>query len=138
MTCTTAVFSLMLGATALSCAALYFFYKNIVEGFKLKINAFNKALSSLENDKFTLKAKSETHYLESVNQTVEIEKLNEEILTLRNALVRLENDNRLLMREYATLENQRTVINVQRAPYTGQVANYNGQRTTENGQLSIS
>ncbi len=111
MTCTTAVFTLMSGATCLGCAALYFHYSRVVENFKVKMNSFNLALSSLQEERHSLIKKNEIRYLENASQTVEIEKLNEEIVFLRTSLERLENDNRLLMREYSSLETQRTVFN---------------------------
>jgi chromosome segregation ATPase len=136
MTCSTAVFSLMLGATALSCAALYYYFKNIVDSFKLKIKTFNTALASSQEERHSLKLKNDNIYLENVAQTVEIEKLNEELLTLKNSLMQMERDNRYLMREYSTLENQRTVFNVRRVPYNGQISSTNGHGITENGQFS--
>ena len=120
----------MLGATALSCAALYFYYKEIIETFRVKISSFNTALANLQDERHNLKMKNETQYLDNVTQTVEIEKLNEEIAFLKKSLVRLENDNRVLMREYSALENKRTVFTVQRA-------NYNGQLSLENGQRAV-
>jgi predicted nucleic acid-binding Zn-ribbon protein len=118
----------MLGATALSCAALYFYYKEIVDTFKVKVSSFNTALANLQGERHNLKLKNETQYLDNVTQTVEIEKLSEEIAFLKKSLVRLENDNRLLMREYSNLENKRTVFTVQRASYNGQMSPENGQR----------
>jgi septal ring factor EnvC (AmiA/AmiB activator) len=136
MTCSTAVFSLMMGATALSCAALYYYFKNITDSFKVKIKTFNTALANSQEERHSLKQKNENIYLENVAQTVEIEKLNEELLTLKNSLMQMEKDNRYLMREYSTLENQRTVFSVQRAPYNGQIPSANGQINMENGQFS--
>lgn len=117
MSCTTAVFTLMSVATALGCAALYFYYTQIVNNLKAKINTFNMALTNLQEERHILKTKNETLYLETATQTVDIEKLNEEVTFLRTSLERLENDNRLLMREYSAV--------------------FNGQRTISNGQWTM-
>ena len=104
MSCTTAVFTLMMGAIGLSCTALYFHFKNITEELKLKINTFNTALSNLQGERHNLMAKSDNMYLENASQTVENERLSEEITLLKSSLERLETDNRLILREYKKIE----------------------------------
>ena len=104
MSCTTAVFTLMAGATTLGCAALYFHYQNITTSLKLKSNSLNSALSNLQEERYNLIVKNENLHLENVSQTVENERLNDDILRFRVSLERMENDNRLLLWEYKKLE----------------------------------
>lgn len=105
MTCTTAVFTLMMGAIVLACAALYTYFNNLVAHFKAKLDSLNTALTSLQEERGVLIHKTEHLFLENATQSNEIERLNTEAHHHKQMIERLENDNRHLMGEYLILDN---------------------------------
>ena len=107
MTCTTAVFTLMMGAAILACAALFSYFMNNVGVLKNKMSSLNSALTAVQEEKSQLIAKTERLNNENSNQFVEIERLMNEINQFKPMIERLEKDNRILMKEYFLLENQR-------------------------------
>ena len=104
MTCTTAVFTLMFGATVLSSVAIYSHFKNQMDALKQKLSALNTALIELQGERGNLIHKTENMYLENAIQSSELERLKSEILTSRDTIERLEKDNRHLIKEYVILE----------------------------------
>jgi peptidoglycan hydrolase CwlO-like protein len=107
MTCTTAVFTLMMGAAILACAALFSYFMNNVGVLKNKMSSLNSALTAVQEEKSQLVAKTECLNNENNSQSIEIERLMNEINQFKPMVERLEKDNRILMKEYFLLENQR-------------------------------
>jgi peptidoglycan hydrolase CwlO-like protein len=107
MTCTTAVFTLMIGAAFLACAALFSYFMNNVDVLKNKMSSLNTALTTVQEEKSQLVERAELLKNENTSQTMEIERLMNEINQFKPMIERLEKDNRILMKEYFLLENQR-------------------------------
>lgn len=105
MTCTTAVFTLMMGAAILGCAALYTYFNNILTGLKSKIDSLNTALSVLQEERGQLIEKNDALFMETATQSGEIERLTGEEKHHKSMIERLETDNRHLIREYKILDN---------------------------------
>ncbi len=131
MTCTSALFNLLLGSIVLSGAAIYFYFQNIVDILKLKVSSLNTALTSSQYERGDIMTKNDQMFAESATQKVMNEKLKEEILKLQESVNqfeksatqnvtneklkeeisklqesvnRLENDNNLLINAYKTIE----------------------------------
>ena len=96
----------MIGATVLSCTAMYFLFTNQKEVLKKKITSLNNALTGLQTERSILKIKADNLYMENITQSKEIDNMQKVIGEQQNIIVRLENDNRLLIKEYLFLENQ--------------------------------
>ena len=95
MNCTTAVFTLMSGASLLAFATLYFYNRNIVTDSKLKVSTMNNALTSLQAERSDLMNKSNDMYVETATKSVMVDKLSEELNMLQNekeALIRKNED----------------------------------------------
>ena len=95
----------MIGATVLSCTALYFYLKNKKEILKKKIASLNNALICLQAERSKLKTKADNLYMENITQLKEIDNMQTVIGEQQETIERLENDNHLLTKEYMLLEN---------------------------------
>jgi outer membrane murein-binding lipoprotein Lpp len=105
MSCTTAVFTLMAGAAGLGCLAIYYYLRNLLETQKQKVNSLNLALSTLQEERRSVIAKSGNMFLENATQSAEVERLSSEVQTLKSMISRMEHDNQLILQEYARLED---------------------------------
>jgi vacuolar-type H+-ATPase subunit I/STV1 len=85
MNCTTAVFTLMLGSILLALATLYFHNRNILGDLKQKMSNLNGALISLQGERSELINKSNDMYVETATKSIMVEKLNEELASIREA-----------------------------------------------------
>ena len=106
MTCTIAVFYLMIGTAAFTGTALYMYFQNQTDVFKKKLAFLNNALTHLQSERGTLKKKVNNMFLEIASQSAEIDKLKETLNQQQDIIERLENDNQHLTKEYLLLENQ--------------------------------
>lgn len=105
MTCTIAVFYLMIGSAALSCTALYIYLNNQKEVLKKKITSLNNALTCLQSERSTLMSKADNLYSENMTQLKEMDNLQTVINEHQETIELLEKDNQLLTKEYMLLEN---------------------------------
>jgi uncharacterized protein YlxW (UPF0749 family) len=106
MNCTTAVFTLMTGASMLAFATFYFYNRNIVSEMKQKLTNLNTALTSLQSERSDLINKSNDMYVETATKSVMMENYKEELESMRNTVIRLQNDNQLLIEAYQQLEKR--------------------------------
>ena len=95
----------MLGATVLSCSAVYVYFKNKKKVLKKKIASLNNALTCLQAQRSNLKTKADNLYMENITHLKEIDNMQTVIGEQQEIIERLENDNQHLTKEYMLLEN---------------------------------
>ncbi len=105
MSCTTAVFTLMAGASMLGGLAIYTYWRSLMDTHKQKANSLNVALSTLQEERRSAIEKSDNMFTENASQSSEIERLNQDLDKLKSTISRMEHDNQLILQEYARMES---------------------------------
>jgi predicted nuclease with TOPRIM domain len=121
MSCTTAVFTLMAGASILAGMAIYSYWRSLMDTHKQKANSLNVALSNLQEERRSAIEKSDNLFAENASQSSEIERMNQELVKMKMVMNRMEHDNQLILEEYSRLESS---VKVNRSYVT---LNGNGQ-----------
>ena len=105
MTCTIAVFYLMIGSATFAGSALYIYFQNQNDVLKKKLASLNNALTNLQSERAILKKKVDNMFMDNATQSAELEKLKKILNQQEDTIVLLENDNQHLTKEYLLLEN---------------------------------